>query len=94
MPKMLLKAHFCHTFAMRSPNLRIKKISITLGAQLIEEADKFAVENYTSRTSIIRIALIEYLRKNNALAQQEAARPGRDTELEKVLKAVQELEDE
>jgi hypothetical protein len=79
MALVLSKAAFCHTFTMHPQDLRVKKISLTLAAQLITRIDVLAVRDYTSRT-----ALLEYLRKPVNLAKSESA-VGEDVVLNQLL---------
>ena len=42
-----------------------KKVSLTVGSALLKQIDEAAIRNYTSRSGIVREALLQYIRDPN-----------------------------
>lgn len=49
-----------------------KKVSITVGSALLKQIDQAAIRDYTTRSGIVRLALLQYIRDpdNNFDADQ------------------------
>jgi metal-responsive CopG/Arc/MetJ family transcriptional regulator len=70
---------------MYPQNFRTKQIHMTIAADLLDQIDDIAIKDFTTRSSIFRIALLEYVRKSiNATKLQAQDEPGRDVELKKI----------
>jgi hypothetical protein len=76
---------------IHTQNFSSKKIGIRLAAELLARIDELAVHSYTSRTEIIRAALLEYLGKDGTTHVGDVG-PNRDRMLEETLKAFLEAE--
>ena len=66
------------------PSLESKKIHLTIDANLLALVDTLARRDYTTRSDILRMALLEYVRKPDNTDRPQAA-PGEDAELQKFL---------
>lgn len=71
---------------MRLQNLYAKRLTITLNADLVKQIDRLAAQSFSPRTSIIRDALIRYIRAES----QPVPSQTKDSELEKVLEEFQQ----
>ncbi len=58
------------------------RVNVTVSRRLIKQADDMAKAEYTTRSDIIRQALIEYLRKPESLQKLAANITGRDVVLQ------------
>ncbi len=58
------------------------RVNITVSKRLIQQADDIAKAEYTTRSDIIRQALLEYLRKPESLQKLAANITGRDVVLQ------------
>lgn len=69
---------------MHPQNFSIRTINLRMPHQLVLQVDDLAGRNFTSRSEIIRIALLEYLRKPANMPSSND-NPGQDSELAQVV---------
>ena len=62
-----------------------KRILLTISTELLKQVDDVAARDYASRSGVIRLALLEYLRKPENIDKRAAVGAGRDVALERFL---------